>query len=401
MKKILFLDEHKVVNYAGGVEKVICNFSNEFTNRGFEIAFVCMDKEQGRPFYPLDSRVKFVNLWYSYGDSAFGGNLWIWKKIQKELLRTVAGSQMVFMGRNLEDPKKKYFYDSFVARLKKFMKEWQPNIIISISVDGAILAHRAVGNEHDVPVVAMCHTDPAHFVPNFTAEQCEAWNKCRCVQVLMESFRPVVAALGVKKVVRIPNIVEQTPDGNVRDVTECHHRLITVGRIDGSVKRQHLIIEGFAHIAPQYPSWTVHIYGDIANKRYKKRLDKMIINYGLQERIFFEGITKNIPQILRESDIFVFPSEYEGFSLALTEAMSAGVPAIGCNDCQFVVEMLSDGGGHIVEPTAEGLAKGMARLIEDMPLRKSYSAKAHERVKAFSEEIIWEQWRQLLEEYLY
>lgn len=400
MKKILFLDEHKVVNYAGGVEKVICNFSNEFVNRGFEIAFVCMDKEQGRPFYPLDSRVKFVNLWYSYGDSVFGGNVWLWKKIQKELLRTVAGSRMVFMGRILEDPKKKYFYDSFVVRLKNFMKEWQPDMIIAISVDGAALAHGAIENEYDLPVIAMCHTDPARFVPDFTAEQREAWKKCCCVQVLMESFRPVVEALGVKKVVRIPNAVAQTADDDIRDVTKCHHRLITVGRIDGSAKRQHLFIEGFARIAARYPEWTAHIYGDVANKRYKKRLDRIIASNGLQKRIFFEGVTKDMLRVLRESDIFVFPSEYEGMPLALAEAMSAGVPAIGCKDCTAVAELLSGGCGHLAEPTAEGLADGMAKLIEELSLRQSFSQAAHERAQSFAEEKIWGQWGQLLDEYV-
>ena len=33
-KSIMFIDKNKVVNYVGGVEKVICEFANEFIRRG-------------------------------------------------------------------------------------------------------------------------------------------------------------------------------------------------------------------------------------------------------------------------------------------------------------------------------------------------------------------------------
>jgi glycosyltransferase involved in cell wall biosynthesis len=41
---------------------------------------------------------------------------------------------------------------------------------------------------------------------------------------------------------------------------------------------------------------------------------------------------QEIVKLHQESDLFVFPSMNEGLSLALLEAMSAGLPAIACND---------------------------------------------------------------------
>ena len=50
-KTIMFIDKNKVVNYAGGVEKVICSFANEFSTRGYVVYIVCMDAEAGMPFF--------------------------------------------------------------------------------------------------------------------------------------------------------------------------------------------------------------------------------------------------------------------------------------------------------------------------------------------------------------
>ena len=45
----MLIDEVKVVNYAGGIERVMCNFANEFVKRGYDVSFVCLDTEEGKP----------------------------------------------------------------------------------------------------------------------------------------------------------------------------------------------------------------------------------------------------------------------------------------------------------------------------------------------------------------
>jgi alpha-maltose-1-phosphate synthase len=54
---------------------------------------------------------------------------------------------------------------------------------------------------------------------------------------------------------------------------------------------------------------------------------------GLPAGIKLAGILlpEEVAKLHRESDIFVFPSMNEGLSLALLEAMSAGLPVIACN----------------------------------------------------------------------
>lgn len=396
MKKIFFVDEHKVVNYAGGVERVICSFANEFVQRGYDIGIVCMDMEKGKPFFSLDERVSFFNLCFdNQGRRTFGGMTWFLKKIMKEVLRAICGAQMILMGHKIHDPKKEYYFKEFAMRLHQLIEKEKPDLLISISADSAMIIQRALGGE-SIPIIAMCHMDPQYIVHEYNEEQIEAWKKCKFIQVLMGRFRESFSDIGIKHVVRIPNAVTQFANNEMCDLSITHHRIITAGRLDGAGKRQHLLIEAFAKIAKKYPEWTVHIYGNVANKRYKKRLDRLIQEHGLNKRVFFEGVTDNIIDVYRAADIFVFPSEYEGFGLALAEAMSVGLAVVGCHDCTAVSELLSEDCGELVAPDAQSMAEGLEKLIESSEQRTYYGKKAHERAKEFSPDLIWSQWESLI-----
>jgi glycosyltransferase involved in cell wall biosynthesis len=53
-------------------------------------------------------------------------------------------------------------------------------------------------------------------------------------------------------------------------------------------------------------------------------LDAQIDALSLQSRFHFLGTRSDVPDLLRQCDVFVLPSLAEGFSLALIEAMAAG-----------------------------------------------------------------------------
>lgn len=49
---------------------------------------------------------------------------------------------------------------------------------------------------------------------------------------------------------------------------------------------------------------------------------------GLSERVTFTGSVENVPPYLQAADVFAFPSDSEGFSIALLEAMACGLPVV-------------------------------------------------------------------------
>ncbi|MBO6236682.1 MAG: glycosyltransferase [Schwartzia sp.] len=397
MTKILLIDEHKTVNYAGGVERVLAAFANAFSARGYEVAIACMDEEKGAMFFPLDSSVRFHNFWYEYG-TLFGGVVWFWKKIEKEFLRTFAGGKMIFAGKKIRDPKKEFFFSSFIERLRKLVEDFQPDVILSITAESAYIAQTAVGSKQ-IPVIAMCHTEPTREAAGYGEREFSAWQKSACVQVLMDSFLPTMERFGVKHAIRIPNFVHQVADTDLADLTVPHNRIVAVGRVDGGGKDQHILIEAFSLLAERFPDWSVHLYGDIANRRYKKRLDALIAEKNLLGRVIFEGTTKDIGAVYHTSDIFAFPSSFEGFPLALTEAMSVGLPAVGRKSCISVNELIKDcETGLLVEEGAERFAAALNQLMSDGELRARIGRAAHEAVKAYQPKKVWDMWENVIRE---
>lgn len=391
-KRLMFVDEHKIVNYAGGVERVICSFANEFINRKYEISIVCMDPDLGMPKFYLDDRVNFINLAYENGkDTFFADRRWTLKKIQKEVLRTFFGKEMRFCGRNIEDPKKEYFFYSFAERLERRIVKFKPDVIFAISVDGARIIQAAI-KDIKIPVIAMCHTDPTVFLPNFTDKQKDAWKKCNYIQVLLEGFQKDLEEAGFSNVITIPNSV---PQYNCANRIKPNKYIASVGRIDGSVKQQDLLIRAFAIIARNNPGWTVHIWGDVANKHYKQKLDDYIKKYSLQTCIVFEGTTDSIENVYDEADIFVSTSKYEGFGLALAEAMSKGKAVIGYRGCMASLEIIGNDG--LLFDDEENLASSIQFLIDNPQKRFDLGNAAHHAMKRYAEPLIWNKWEECLQ----
>ncbi len=105
--------------------------------------------------------------------------------------------------------------------------------------------------------------------------------------------------------------------------------------------------------------------------------------YGEEKNVTWTGVIKDEEtriDILRGSDAFILPSQVEGLSLSLLEAMSCGVPIIA-TDVGSDGEVLSDGVGIIIDPTKVKSQLSFAlKLIHDSKdYRDLLSKKARQR----------------------
>jgi glycosyltransferase involved in cell wall biosynthesis/aminoglycoside phosphotransferase (APT) family kinase protein len=104
---------------------------------------------------------------------------------------------------------------------------------------------------------------------------------------------------------------------------------------------------------------------------------------GVADRVRFLGRREDVPQLLAACDVFALPSLYEGSSLAVLEAMAAGIPivssAIGGTE-----ELIEDGSGGLLVPPgdAKALAAALRRVLAGPELREGLAARARERVEA-------------------
>jgi len=115
----------------------------------------------------------------------------------------------------------------------------------------------------------------------------------------------------------------------------------------------------------------------------REPLEALAAQLGIADRVRFLGRREDVPELLAACDVFALPSLYEGSSLALLEAMAAGIPivssAIGGTE-----ELIEDGrSGLLAAPgDAEGLAAALRRVLGDRELGEGLAARARERVEA-------------------
>jgi len=99
---------------------------------------------------------------------------------------------------------------------------------------------------------------------------------------------------------------------------------------------------------------------------------------GVADRVHFLGLIKDMPNLMRSVDAFVFPSRYEACSLVLLEALASGLPVITAATAGGA-EFIGDGGIVISNPDdIQQLANAMSLLAGDTQLRSSMAGKARQ-----------------------
>ena len=129
---------------------------------------------------------------------------------------------------------------------------------------------------------------------------------------------------------------------------------------------------------PGVPDACFAIAGDGPERR---QLEKLAADLGVEDRVRFLGSRSDIPALLGASDLFVLPSRYEGFPLALLEAMAAEVPVVATR-IDGVDELVVDGqNGDLVEAgDSAALGSAITNLLADPDRRKALATRGHELV---------------------
>ncbi|HNS32465.1 MAG TPA: glycosyltransferase [bacterium] len=114
----------------------------------------------------------------------------------------------------------------------------------------------------------------------------------------------------------------------------------------------------------------------------KKSLLEMAEKLELNEHVVFTGYRKDLPDIIKISDVVVLSSLWEGMPNLLIEAMALRKPVIGTN-VGGTIEIVKDGETGFLVPAKdpEMLAGAMLCLLKDKVLRERMGNKGYEFVK--------------------
>ncbi len=130
---------------------------------------------------------------------------------------------------------------------------------------------------------------------------------------------------------------------------------------------------------------------------YRKQLENMIKEYGLQNYILLMGYQSNVGKLLKDCDIFVHPSYAEGFGIAVAEAMMAEKPIIVANAGALPELIEHEKSGLVIDPyKSQKWADAILKLIENPMLAKKIAKNAKIRAeKLFSVKHFCEQYESL------
>ncbi len=192
--------------------------------------------------------------------------------------------------------------------------------------------------------------------------------------------------------------------------------IVTMGR-DDVIKAHWHLIKAFALVAAKHPEARLKIIGAGKYTAYRELARAL----GIADRVIFTGTLKNPFPEVAASDLYVLPSNREGFPNALIEAMALGLPVIA-TDCRtgpreivlseeeaaelavrapsgtstgqtirgkygiLIPDMpdVPDVDASHVEEGERILAEEIIRLMEDTAERKAYAGRSLERAKDFT-----------------
>lgn len=114
-------------------------------------------------------------------------------------------------------------------------------------------------------------------------------------------------------------------------------------------------------------------------------LKQMSIALGIEHHVVFTGARIDVESLLRQMDLFVLPSFWEGLPTAVLESMASGTPIIA-TDIPGNREIIQNSvNGLLVSPgDASQLAEAILTALQDPDLRTRLSQNALDTVKHFS-----------------
>jgi glycosyltransferase involved in cell wall biosynthesis len=151
---------------------------------------------------------------------------------------------------------------------------------------------------------------------------------------------------------------------------------IFVGRLVDT-KRVCDLVEAVRLLSDQAGLLRVVIVGDGPER---SALEAQVLQAKLTDSVQFLGTRRDVTDLLRAADLFVFPSEMEGLSNAMIEAALAGLPIVGC-DIGGVRDVVESGQQCLLVPTRDpqAFAGAMRRYLYDdeLALRHGAAARNH------------------------
>lgn len=148
---------------------------------------------------------------------------------------------------------------------------------------------------------------------------------------------------------------------------------VHIGRFN-TVKNHKLLIESFALALNEINNIKLKLVGD---GELRKEIEELVESLKIKDKVTFRGIRKEIPNELKDADIFILTSNWEGIPLSIIEAMASGLSIISTK-AGGVADIIEDNKTGLLVNIGDkvGLSKAIIRISKDEKLRQKMAKEA-------------------------
>ncbi|MGB8658008.1 MAG: glycosyltransferase [Candidatus Zixiibacteriota bacterium] len=195
-----------------------------------------------------------------------------------------------------------------------------------------------------------------------------------------------------QKVAVIHNAVDlKVFDSNATSEISLSHDgylIASVGRLHPQ-KGYETLLKSMPQVVKEFPSVKLIIIGDGIQRKY---LEELCFDLGISEHVTFLGrkTSTEVLGLLKNIDLFVLASNWEGFGIALIEAMALSKPVVATK-VEGVCEIVEDGHTGFLVPPAQPqmLSWSIIQLLKNRPLAEKMGINGREKVVTmFSMEVM-------------
>jgi glycosyltransferase involved in cell wall biosynthesis len=356
---------------SGGAERVCATLANHWAAAGWTISVITLSGAD-TDFYKLDDRVERIGLCRTgVSTNSLSATTNNWQRARD---------------------------------LRRVLQSGRPDVALSlIDQNNVLLALASLGQSVPVCIGAEHIHPPQAPLGIFWSvlRRLTYKNLWAVVALTSDSAEWIRRNTRAVRVPVIPNAVPwpvPTTEPNVPPPPKYGGRLLAAGRLHPQ-KGFDLLLPCFGKLARQYSDWDLAIVGE---GHERGRLQAMIGQLGLENRVHLPGRVGNIGDWYHNADIFVMPSRFEGFPMTLVEAMAHGKPSVSFDCDTGPRDIIRHGVDGILVPSGdtERLGIELQRLMDNTDERSRLGTHAREIHTRFSIDRVAGMWESLFDDAL-
>jgi len=302
------------------------------------------------------------------------------------------------------DMKRKWPDPRMVWRLASIVRQFKPDIVHSHMIHANLLARasRVVGWRR-IPLVCTAHSvNEGGRLRMYAYRVTDRWASIttNVSQAAVDRYVAVGAAPR-GRIIYVPNGVDTlrfSPDNECRTaarqalgIVGDQPTVLAVGRFV-EAKNHAGMLRAFVCVMKTHPNALLLLAGQGPLLDETRELAQTL---RLGDSVRFLGIRRDIPDLMRASDLYLMSSLWEGLPIVLLEAAASGLPAVVTNVGGNATAVHDGVSGRIVPPNDDEALAAAAIEVLNMPraTRLSWGRAARQLVQSdFSLESVINQW---------